>query len=66
MGFPSFGPGIMFLLVLLPLWFFSRAVARAGFSPWWVLLGIVPLLNIVMLWVFAYAKWPKVPEQRSS
>ena len=46
------------LLVVVPLW---RICARAGFSSWWALLGMVPVVNIVMLWVFAYAKWPAVP-----
>ncbi|HMK22495.1 MAG TPA: hypothetical protein VK466_09190 [Terriglobales bacterium] len=51
------------LFLFLPLWFFSRGIAKAGFSPWWALLGVVPLVNLVMLWVFAYAKWPALPER---
>ena len=51
------------LFLVLPLWFFSRGIAKAGFSPWWALLGVVPLVNLVMLWVFAYAKWPALPER---
>jgi hypothetical protein len=61
MGSFSIWHWILILILLLPLWFFSRAVARAGFSPWWALLGIVPVVNIIMLWVFAYAKWPALP-----
>jgi hypothetical protein len=52
---------IIILLVALPLWFFSRVVAKAGFSPWWAALGIVPIVNLILLWVFAYAKWPSLP-----
>ena len=60
----SLGHWIVVLVgVVLPLWFFSRAVARAGYSPWWAALGIVPLVNIIMLWVFAYAKWPALPDR---
>jgi hypothetical protein len=51
-------------LVLLAL-FFSRAAKKAGFSPWWVLLGAVPILNIVLLWVFAYARWPTAPGENA-
>ncbi len=58
MGSLSIWHWIVVLLLLLPLWFFSRAIARAGFAPWWALLGIIPVLNIIMLWVFAYISWP--------
>ena len=48
---------ILFLLVgyLLPLW---RIVSKAGFSGAFSLLALVPLVNIVMLWVFAFVRWP--------
>ena len=46
---------------------------RAGFSACWGLLGlfsflamliawIVPLVNVIFLWVFAFAKWPNEPK----
>ena len=54
---------IVLVIMAVPLWFFSRAVRKAGFSPWWAALGIVPVVNIIMLWVFAYAKWPALPER---
>ena len=31
---------------------------RAGYSGWWALLGYVPLVNILALWIFAFARWP--------
>ena len=31
---------------------------RAGFSAWWALALFVPVANIIILWLFAYAKWP--------
>ena len=49
---------IVLVLVIVPLW---RICTRAGFSGWWSLLVVVPLLNLIMLWVFAYAKWPRDP-----
>ena len=54
---------IVLVIVGVPLWIFSRAVARAGFSAWWTVLGIVPVIGLIMLWVFAYAKWPALPER---
>ena len=54
---------VFFALVLF--YFCGKVVKKAGFSPWLVLLLIVPIVNLVMLWVFAYAKWPAVPEKNA-
>ncbi len=40
---------------IVPLW---RIVSKAGFPGAFALLAIIPLLNIVLLWVFAFIKWP--------
>jgi K+-transporting ATPase A subunit len=37
---------------------FGRIVHRAGYSRWWLLTMLVPLLNVIMIWVFAFADWP--------
>jgi hypothetical protein len=42
-------------IYLVPLW---RIVSKAGFNGALSLLVLVPILNIVMLWVFASVKWP--------
>lgn len=34
------------------------AVAKAGRSPLWVLLLLIPYLNVLAVWAFAYARWP--------
>lgn len=34
------------------------ALARSGIKPLWVLLIIVPTVNVVALWVWAYVRWP--------
>jgi O-antigen/teichoic acid export membrane protein len=53
---------IIVLVVALIIWafvaIFGRVLNRAGYSRWWVLMMFVPLLNLIMLWVFAYADWP--------
>jgi hypothetical protein len=33
-------------------------VDKAGFSGWFSLLGIIPIVNIIALWVFAFISWP--------
>jgi uncharacterized membrane protein YhaH (DUF805 family) len=53
------------VLLALPLaiiafffWMMVRILNKAGYSGWWSLLMLVPLVNIVMVWVFAFANWP--------
>ena len=33
-------------------------LAKAGRSPLWVLLLLVPYVNVIGIWAFAYARWP--------
>jgi uncharacterized membrane protein YhaH (DUF805 family) len=53
-------------LVALPLWLLARILHKAGYSAWWGLLGLLPTVNIVMLWVFAYAQWPALAGEDSA
>lgn len=55
---------IIFLLVLsvLLLWPAIRILHRAGYSGWWVLLGFVPLVNLICCYIFAFARWPGLEE----
>ncbi len=34
--------------------------AKAGRSPLWALLLLVPYVNVLAVWLFAYARWPFV------
>lgn len=34
-------------------------LTRAGRSPWFTFLLLLPFVQIVALWVFAYTAWPK-------
>ena len=54
---------IVLVIVVLPLWFAWRTVAKSGHSGWWALLLLVPLVNLIMLWVFAFAQWPSYPDR---
>lgn len=49
---------IALVFIALVLWSCARISRKAGFSGWWSLLMLVPLVNIVMIWVFAFADWP--------
>ena len=45
-------------LALLGVWVTARIVGRAGFRPWWALLILVPVVNLAMIYVFAFVRWP--------
>lgn len=45
-------------VVIVPTWFIWK---KAGFSPWFSLLSVVPLINLVMLYVLAFSQWKVVP-----
>lgn len=51
-----------FVAFILIVWafvaVFGRILNRVGYSRWWLLTMFVPLLNLIMVWIFAYADWP--------
>jgi len=49
---------ILVLIVWAFVAVFGRILNRAGYSRWWLLTLLVPVLNLIMLWVFAFANWP--------
>jgi hypothetical protein len=55
---------VLVLVVWAAVVIFGRIVNRAGYSRWWLLTLAVPLLNLIMLWVFAFADWPVASARR--
>ena len=51
--------GAMISIVVLIPWFFI--FKKAGFSPLLGLLMFVPLVNIIMMYFLAFARWNVVP-----
>ena len=43
------------IFLLIPAW---RIVKRSGLHPALSLLLLLPVVNIVALWLFAFANWP--------
>jgi uncharacterized membrane protein YhaH (DUF805 family) len=39
----------------------ARIAQKAGFSGWWGLTQIVPLVGLVMIWVLAFVDWRSLP-----
>lgn len=54
--------GIFFAIFLVPI---ANIVHRAGLSRWWCILAIIPLINVIALWIFAFARWPAIDERPS-
>lgn len=51
--------GLVYLAVLVAsIWAYVRIVRRTGFSGWWVLMGLVPIGNIVVFLMWAFREWP--------
>ena len=63
MGSFSIWHWLIVIILFLPNLFFIPAVKKAGFSGWWAALSLVPVFGLVLLWVFAYAKWPSYPDR---
>lgn len=38
----------------------GRILQKAGFSPKLAVLLLIPLVNIALIWVFAFTKWPNL------
>ncbi len=45
-------------LAILGVWITARILIRAGIRPWWAVLILVPVVNLAMIYVFAFIRWP--------
>lgn len=45
-------------IILIPFWFICK---KAGFSPWLTLLNIIPMGNLILIYILAFAEWKVVP-----
>lgn len=43
------------VVVVVPFW---KILEKAGFTPALSLLMLIPIVNLVALYVFAFSKWP--------
>jgi uncharacterized membrane protein YhaH (DUF805 family) len=49
---------IIFLILIVPTYFVAKVLNKAGFSRWYSLLSLIPIVNITCLWLFAFIEWP--------
>jgi len=56
---------IFFLLVvyaLIILWLGSKIMEKAGLKKWNVLFLLIPVINIIMIWMFAFQHWSNLKD----
>ena len=53
---------IIVAAVIYPVW---RILDRVGFSPFWSVLALIPFVNLLALWFFAFSDWPRDREKRA-
>ena len=61
MGFGGIGVGSLILILVMiavPILIFGPVAKKAGFSRWWSLLLVIPLVNLIVIWVFSFMEWP--------
>lgn len=56
---------VYLIIVVVSIVAAVKVLAKAGYSGWWVLVALVPLLNVIMLLVFAFSEWPVVREVKA-
>ncbi len=47
-------------LAVFVLWMGIIILEKAGLPAKWIILLIIPVVNIAMVWVFAFIKWPNL------
>ena len=51
---------LVLVLASLVLWMGGIILEKAGLSAKWVFILLVPVVNIAMIWVFAFTRWPNI------
>jgi hypothetical protein len=47
------------LFVAAVLYPIGRILGRIGLSPFWSVLALIPLVNLIALWFLAFMDWPE-------
>lgn len=48
---------VILFICILPIFLISKILKKAGFSGWYSLISLIPVANIICLWVFAFVPW---------
>ncbi len=65
---PNVAIGVIAIIIVLAIYFVPilMIIRKAGYNGWWILILFVPLVNIIMLWVFAFASWPSLRDRAAA
>lgn len=53
---------VVVIVVSVVAW--VKILTKAGYRGWWVLIALVPVVNLVMFLVFAFSEWPVLRRQQ--
>ncbi len=54
-----FHVGIVLFYIFIIVFPVARILRRLGMSGWWAVLAVIPLVNLVSLWILAFVGWPR-------
>ena len=49
---------VILAFIVFDAWLNIKILKKAGYSKWWAATIILPYFNIIMIWLFAFSKWP--------
>ena len=47
---------IYIAVMVIPI---AKILGRIGFNQWWAAFAIIPLVNLIFLWILAFIDWPR-------
>ncbi|MGB0574840.1 MAG: hypothetical protein ACPGPC_01605 [Alphaproteobacteria bacterium] len=56
---------VLAIAVVIPVRAATVIMRKAGFSPWWGLLNAIPLVSLIIVWIYAFIDWPNEPAERA-
>ncbi len=54
---------LVVVLIVMIAW--AKIISKAGYNGWLVLLALIPLVNVILFFVFAFSTWPIEQRLRS-
>jgi hypothetical protein len=56
---------LLVLFIAFVLWLLSKILVKAGFEPIWAFAMLIPIVNVLLVWFFAFAAWPNSQRKES-
>ena len=54
------------LFAVFVFWLAHKILEKAGINPLWMFVLVIPVVNVIMVWVFALTEWPNLNKKNSS